>query len=103
MNFLADVLCAVPISLYVSMELVKYTQAYFIDQDLHMWDDEAKVAGKARTSNLNEELGQVREDLCISVCQTLLGTKKTRNIRYYTCVQSLDATACVRLICTTEV
>lgn len=41
------------------MELVKYTQAFFIDQDLHMWDSEANVSAKARTSNLNEELGQV--------------------------------------------
>jgi phospholipid-translocating ATPase len=49
----------IPISLYVSIEVVKVWQASFINQDLHMYDDESGVPANARTSNLNEELGQV--------------------------------------------
>ncbi|XP_010540082.1 PREDICTED: probable phospholipid-transporting ATPase 4 [Tarenaya hassleriana] len=49
----------IPISLYVSIEVVKVLQATFINQDLHMYDHESGVPAQARTSNLNEELGQV--------------------------------------------
>ena len=58
----------VPISLYVSMEMVKFTQAFLITCDADMIEyveDESgrneptKVHAQARTSNLNEELGQV--------------------------------------------
>jgi len=54
---LLDIL--IPISLYVSMELIKVTQAYFIDHDLTMYDPMTDTPAQARTSNLNEELGQV--------------------------------------------
>ncbi|KAF8393599.1 hypothetical protein HHK36_021843 [Tetracentron sinense] len=49
----------IPISLYVSIEVVKVLQATFINQDLHMYDEETGNPAQARTSNLNEELGQV--------------------------------------------
>ncbi|KAJ7951572.1 Phospholipid-transporting ATPase [Quillaja saponaria] len=49
----------IPISLYVSIEVVKVLQATFINQDLQMYDEETGVPAQARTSNLNEELGQV--------------------------------------------
>ncbi|KAK9102535.1 hypothetical protein Sjap_019789 [Stephania japonica] len=49
----------IPISLYVSIEVVKVLQASFINQDLNMFDGETWVPAAARTSNLNEELGQV--------------------------------------------
>ena len=58
----------IPISLYVSMELVKFTQAYLITKDhdmVYQVEDEmdsskiTKVKAQARTSNLNEELGQI--------------------------------------------
>ncbi|KAK9025171.1 hypothetical protein V6N11_065067 [Hibiscus sabdariffa] len=48
-----------PISLYVSIEVVKVLQATFINQDIHMYDEETGIPAQARTSNLNEELGQV--------------------------------------------
>ncbi|CAA6666143.1 unnamed protein product [Spirodela intermedia] len=48
-----------PISLYVSIELVKVLQAMFINQDIQMYDEETGKPAQARTSNLNEELGQV--------------------------------------------
>lgn len=49
----------IPISLYVSMELVKLCQVFFIDQDLHMYYEPTDTPAKAKTSNLNEELGQI--------------------------------------------
>ncbi|CAL5048322.1 unnamed protein product [Urochloa decumbens] len=49
----------IPISLYVSIELVKVLQAHFINQDIHMFDEDTGNTAQARTSNLNEELGQV--------------------------------------------
>lgn len=61
---LMDIL--VPISLYVSMELVKFGQARFIDIDSKMkhistndMGQKVIISAQARTSNLNEELGQV--------------------------------------------
>jgi phospholipid-transporting ATPase len=52
----------VPISLYVSMELVKFVQAWLISNDRemeHTDEDDITTKAQARTSNLNEELGQV--------------------------------------------
>ncbi|GAV83573.1 E1-E2_ATPase domain-containing protein/HAD domain-containing protein [Cephalotus follicularis] len=49
----------IPISLYVSIEIVKVLQSSFINQDVHMYYEEADKPARARTSNLNEELGQV--------------------------------------------
>ncbi|XP_010534920.1 PREDICTED: phospholipid-transporting ATPase 6 [Tarenaya hassleriana] len=49
----------IPISLYVSIEVVKVLQATFINQDLNMYDSDTGTPAQARTSNLNEELGQV--------------------------------------------
>ena len=63
---LLDIL--VPISLYVSMEMVKFIQAYLITSDeemVQLVEDESghgndvKIRAQARTSNLNEELGQI--------------------------------------------
>ncbi|XP_058545448.1 phospholipid-transporting ATPase IB-like isoform X3 [Neofelis nebulosa] len=50
----------IPISLLVTLEIVKYIQALFInwDEDMHYEGD--NVYAMARTSNLNEELGQVK-------------------------------------------
>ncbi|XP_038692717.1 phospholipid-transporting ATPase 3-like isoform X2 [Tripterygium wilfordii] len=50
----------IPISLYVSIEMIKFIQcAQFINKDLHMYHTETNTPALARTSNLNEELGQV--------------------------------------------
>ncbi|KAG9511068.1 Phospholipid-transporting ATPase 6, partial [Fragariocoptes setiger] len=50
----------VPISLQVSLEVVRSFQAHFINCDIEMYDEERQTYAMARTSNLNEELGQVR-------------------------------------------
>src|SRR5688572_3814074 len=49
----------IPISLYVTMEVVKLAQAYFINNDLEMYHQETDTPAEARTSTINEELGQV--------------------------------------------
>ncbi|KAF2302852.1 hypothetical protein GH714_009298 [Hevea brasiliensis] len=49
----------IPISLYVSIEIVKVLQAMFINKDIEMYDQVTCKSVEARTSNLNEELGQV--------------------------------------------
>ncbi|KAK4741475.1 hypothetical protein SAY87_025063 [Trapa incisa] len=49
----------IPISLYVSIEMVKFLQAIIINRDIEMYDEETGTPALARTSNLNEELGQV--------------------------------------------
>jgi phospholipid-transporting ATPase len=50
----------IPISLQVTLELVRFYQALFINEDIKMYDEENDVRASARTSNLNEELGQVK-------------------------------------------
>lgn len=50
----------IPISLQVTLELVKFLQAYFINYDTEMYDEESEFSAIARTSNLNEELGQIQ-------------------------------------------
>ena len=49
----------IPISLYVSMEVVKLVQAYFMNSDIRMYYDVSDMPCQARTSNLNEDLGQI--------------------------------------------
>ncbi|MCH83745.1 phospholipid-transporting ATPase 9-like, partial [Trifolium medium] len=49
----------IPISLYVSIEIVKVLQSIFVNHDVHMYYEETDQPARARTSNLNEELGQV--------------------------------------------
>ncbi|KAK1362770.1 Phospholipid-transporting ATPase [Heracleum sosnowskyi] len=49
----------IPISLYISIEFVKVLQANFINRDMQMFDEVTETPAQARTSNLNEELGQV--------------------------------------------
>uniref|UniRef100_A0AAY4AQT0 Phospholipid-transporting ATPase n=1 Tax=Denticeps clupeoides TaxID=299321 RepID=A0AAY4AQT0_9TELE len=50
----------IPISLLVTLEVVKFTQALFINWDVEMYYPETDTPAMARTSNLNEELGQVK-------------------------------------------
>lgn len=43
-----------PISLIVTMEVVKFFQAQFIQWDAEVYDVEKDLATKVQTSNLNE-------------------------------------------------
>lgn len=49
----------IPISLQVTLELVRFLQAIFINLDIEMYHAESNTPAMARTSNLNEELGMV--------------------------------------------
>ncbi|KAJ5126017.1 hypothetical protein N7526_008194 [Penicillium atrosanguineum] len=48
----------IPISLYVSMEIVKVVQMFLLN-DIDMYDPETNTPLEARTSTINEELGQI--------------------------------------------
>ncbi|KAL7049017.1 hypothetical protein ACKWTF_003569 [Chironomus riparius] len=50
----------IPISLQVTLELVRFIQAIFINLDIEMYHEESNTPAMARTSNLNEELGMVK-------------------------------------------
>ncbi|KAJ3285440.1 hypothetical protein HDU79_007340 [Rhizoclosmatium sp. JEL0117] len=50
----------IPLSLYVTMEVVKVVQVIFMMNDLAMYDAERDIPAQANTSSLNEELGQVQ-------------------------------------------
>lgn len=50
----------VPISLYVSVEVNRYVQSLLIDSDEKMYFRSKDSYAKARTTTLNEELGQVQ-------------------------------------------
>ena len=50
----------VPISLLMTLELVKYFQGFFISWDIDIYDQRQKVTTKVQTSTLNEELGQIK-------------------------------------------
>lgn len=49
----------VPISLFVTIEIVKYYQAFLIDSDLDIYHDVTGTPANCRTSSLVEELGQI--------------------------------------------
>lgn len=44
----------IPISLQVTLEVVRFLQAHFINSDLEMYDEDTDTPAMARTSNLNE-------------------------------------------------
>ena len=48
-----------PISLYVTVEVCNFYQAYYIDNDLAMYDPTSDTPAVARTSNMNADLGMV--------------------------------------------
>ncbi|XP_032883794.1 phospholipid-transporting ATPase IA isoform X4 [Amblyraja radiata] len=63
LNFLTFIILfnnLIPISLLVTLEVVKFIQAFFINWDIDMLYEPTNTPAMARTSNLNEELGQVK-------------------------------------------
>eukprot|EP00755_Sulcionema_specki_P016368 Sspe_Gene.10304::Locus_3443_Transcript_1_1_Confidence_1.000_Length_4216::g.10304::m.10304/K01530/E3.6.3.1; phospholipid-translocating ATPase len=49
----------IPISMYVSMELTKFFQGKLMAQDLAIYDEEKDLPANVRTTDINDELGQV--------------------------------------------
>ncbi|XP_029917736.1 phospholipid-transporting ATPase IA isoform X5 [Myripristis murdjan] len=63
LNFLTFIILfnnLIPISLLVTLEVIKFVQAFFINWDTDMHYEPTNTPAMARTSNLNEELGQVK-------------------------------------------
>ncbi|KAH8387683.1 hypothetical protein KR093_008802, partial [Drosophila rubida] len=50
----------VPISLYVSVEVIRFVQSFLINWDEEMYYARTHTYAKARTTTLNEELGQIQ-------------------------------------------
>lgn len=50
----------VPISLFVTVEVIKYYQAFLISSDIEMYDASSDTPAICRTSSLVEELGQIQ-------------------------------------------
>ncbi|XP_073977771.1 ATPase phospholipid transporting 8B isoform X2 [Rhodnius prolixus] len=50
----------VPISLYVSVEVIRLFQSFLINWDEKMYCEKTGMPAKARTTTLNEELGQIQ-------------------------------------------
>lgn len=50
----------IPISLYLSIELVKIGQVFFITQDLDLYDEEKNSRVQCRALNITEDLGQIQ-------------------------------------------
>ncbi|XP_032115853.1 probable phospholipid-transporting ATPase VA isoform X1 [Sapajus apella] len=50
----------IPISLYVSIEIVKVCQVYFINQDMQLYDEETDSQLQCRALNITEDLGQIQ-------------------------------------------
>ena len=50
----------IPISLYVTVEMQKFLGSFFIGWDLDLYHEESDQKAQVNTSDLNEELGQVR-------------------------------------------
>mmetsp|Transcript_51827 Transcript_51827/g.66393 ORF Transcript_51827/g.66393 Transcript_51827/m.66393 type:complete len:1369 (-) Transcript_51827:402-4508(-) len=48
-----------PLSLYVTLEVVNFVQAYYVDQDIELYDAISDTPALARTSNQNGDLGQI--------------------------------------------
>ncbi len=49
----------IPLSLYVSLEIVKLAQMFFLRADIDMYDEASNTPCEPRTSTINEELGQI--------------------------------------------
>jgi phospholipid-transporting ATPase len=69
----------VSISLLVSLEMVKFVQGIFIENDWMIVDESKNLKAKVQSSNLNEELGMVKyifSDKTGTLTQNIMEFKK---------------------------
>lgn len=50
----------IPLSMYVTMEGVRFVHARYIENDLEMYDEKTDTPAQVRNSNINEDLGQIQ-------------------------------------------
>ncbi|CAF0944064.1 unnamed protein product [Rotaria sordida] len=69
----------VPISLYINVEIIRLIQSKWIDWDLKMYYEPYNIPAEARTTTLNEELGQIEyvfSDKTGTLTQNIMTFKK---------------------------
>ncbi|XP_037069797.1 probable phospholipid-transporting ATPase IA isoform X3 [Pollicipes pollicipes] len=85
----------IPISLQVTVEIARFIQALYINMDHEMYYEPTDTPAMARTSNLNEELGQVKyvlTDKTGTLTQNVMEFKKcTIAGTKYSSAEELDA------------
>lgn len=70
MNFRSSLILLqnfVPISLYITVEVVKTIQAYFIYSDLRMYYESLDMPCKPKSWNLSDNLGRSGRNFCASL------------------------------------
>ncbi len=85
-----------PISLYISIEIIRLLQSKLIDWDNRMYYEPNNVQAEARTASLNEELGQIeyifsdKTGTLTQVCR-VMNRHKTRSytLGVFTCPMSI--------------
>uniref|UniRef100_A0A4W4HGY5 Phospholipid-transporting ATPase n=1 Tax=Electrophorus electricus TaxID=8005 RepID=A0A4W4HGY5_ELEEL len=101
LNFLTFIILfnnLIPISLLVTLEVIKFIQAFFINWDTDMLYEATNTPAMARTSNLNEELGQVKY---IFSDKTGTLTCNVMQFKKYSFHLSLSLISCLALSCPT--
>lgn len=71
----------IPVSMYVTVEMQKFLGSFFISWDKDFFDSEIEEGALVNTSDLNEELGQVRNICHYAFCKLCISVSK--NVQLY--------------------